>query len=155
MQDDRASKWQVESQMITSGGAVVFLIIASGSLLLLFFFLDKAFYVILVSLPKPFCLPNGHKGNQLLGQCSCSDLLGGISAQKSMAVISGGAALASMSAGTSSSCPKCTVCCVLASSGKFFCVDIMKISILMADIMQLLCRWLYLVWVPYKHLQLL
>ena len=42
--------WQVESQTITQGGAVAFLIIASGSLLLLYFFLDKAFYVILVSL---------------------------------------------------------------------------------------------------------
>lgn len=50
MQGGSASKWQVETQMITQGGSVVFLIIASGSLLLLNFFLDKAFYFILVSL---------------------------------------------------------------------------------------------------------
>ena len=54
MQDDSASKWQVETQMITQGGAVAFLIIASGSLLLLYFFLDRAFYFILVSLHQLF-----------------------------------------------------------------------------------------------------
>lgn len=64
MQDDSVSKWQVESQTITSGGAVIFLVIASGSLLLLFFFLDKAFYVILVSLPELFCLPTGQTRQQ-------------------------------------------------------------------------------------------
>ena len=50
MMQGYASMWQIESQMITQGGAVAFLIIASGSLLLLYFFLDKAFYIILVSL---------------------------------------------------------------------------------------------------------
>lgn len=50
MMQGNASMWQVESQMITQGGAVAFLIIASGSLLLLYLFLDKAVYIILVSL---------------------------------------------------------------------------------------------------------
>lgn len=50
MLQGNASMWQVESQMITQGGAVAFLVMASGSLLLLYFFLDKAFFIILVSL---------------------------------------------------------------------------------------------------------
>lgn len=60
LQGGVASMWQVESQTITQGGAVAFLIIASGSLLLLYFFLDKAFYVILVSLTTECSFSHTH-----------------------------------------------------------------------------------------------
>ena len=48
LQNEGASKWQIESQTITQGGAVAFLVIASGLLLLLYFFLNTGFYILLV-----------------------------------------------------------------------------------------------------------